>query len=393
MEEPRRRAGLRVFRHGGVDMNVLQVRLRDFRNHADSMLEFGPGLNVLAGDNGQGKTNVLEAVSYLSLTKSFYATGDAAVLRHGCGAFIVEGVLQSDNGAQSTVAVQFDGAMSTKSVAINGLRPESLGSVIGRFPVVVLSPENNAVTFGGPADRRRFVDLVLSQLSRPYFQDLLEYRRGLRQRNRLLVEGGAGRTGDGLDPWDAALARTGSRIIHRRRQFVREFLTYLDEAYRSLTGESERPALEYRSVGGTNASTTQEEIRNLMELALRKSRAEDLRRNATQVGPHRDEFRFLLNGTSVQLYASQGQHKTLLVALKVAEFRFLRERLGERPVFLLDDVFSELDGHRARRILDLVLELGQALITTTDARIFEGRLTTNTANRLFEVDHGTVRAA
>jgi DNA replication and repair protein RecF len=374
-------------------MNVLEVRLRDFRNHERSALEFGPGLNVLAGDNGQGKTNILEAVSYLSLTKSFYATGDAAVLRHGCPGFLVEGILQSDDGIRSTVVVQFTGESREKTVAINGLRPESLASVIGRFPVVVLSPENNAVTFGGPSDRRRFVDLVLSQLSRPYFQDILDYRRALRQRNRLLMEGNAGRAGTALDSWDGALAIAGSRIIHRRRQFVREFLGYLDEAYAGLTGDGERPGLEYRSVTGTRGLPEQEEIRVAMEEALRGSRAEDIRRCATQVGPHRDEFRFLLNGTSVQLYASQGQHKTLLVALKIAEFRFLRERLGERPVFLLDDIFSELDGHRARRILALVMDLGQALITTTDAGMFAQTMAPGADNRLFVVDHGTVRAA
>jgi DNA replication and repair protein RecF len=373
-------------------MNVLEVRLRDFRNHEQSALTFGPALNVLAGDNGQGKTNILEAVSYLSLTKSFYATSDSAVLRHGCAEFLVEGVLQSDDGVRSTVVVRFAGESREKMVAVNGLRPESLASVIGRFPVVVLSPENNAVTFGGPSDRRKFVDLVLSQLSRPYFQDLLDYRRALRQRNRLLVEGKAG-GGAALDSWDGALAVPGSRIIHRRRQFVREFLGYLDEAYGGLTGDSERPGLEYRSVGGTSGSLEPEDIRRVMEQALRSSRTEDIRRCATQVGPHRDEFRFLLNGTSVQLYASQGQHKTLLVALKVAEFRFLRERLGERPVFLLDDVFSELDGHRARRILGLVMDLGQALITTTDAGLFAQTMAAGADNRLFVVDHGTVRAA
>ncbi len=373
-------------------MNVCAVRLRDFRNHHDSALEFGPGLNVLAGGNGQGKTNILEAVCYLSLTKSFYATGDGAVLRHGCPEFLVEGMLQSDEGTASSVVVRYAAAEHEKSVAINGVRPESLASVIGRFPVVVLSPEHGAVTFGGPADRRRFVDLVLAQLSRAYFQDLLDYRRTLRQRNRLLAGGEAGRGGERLDPWDAALSATGSRIIQRRRQFVAEFLAYLEEAYAGLTGEAERPALDYRSVPGTGGETDPEELRRVLEEAVHRSRAEDIRRWATQVGPHRDEFRFLLNGTSVQLYASQGQHKTLLVALKVAEFRFLRERLRERPVFLLDDVFSELDRLRSGRILAMIGDLGQAVITATDAGVFGEALAAHPGNRLFEVEHGTVRA-
>ena len=374
-------------------MNVVGVRLRDFRNHAETMLAFGPALNVLVGDNGQGKTNILEAVSYLSLTKSFYANSDAAALRHGCDAFCVEGQFESDGGAKSTVVVSYVRETREKSVRINGLQAESLASVIGRFPVVVLSPENGAVTFGGPADRRRFVDVVLSQLSRPYFQDLLEYRRVLRQRNRLLVESGGRRVPADLDSWDEALARSGSRIIHRRQVFVSEFSAYIEEAYGNLTGGGEQPAMEYYSSAAATPGAEPDKIRHAMEEALHRTRSEDSRRGATQTGPHRDEFRFLINGTSVRLYASQGQHKTLLVALKVAEFHFLRERLGERPVFLLDDVFSELDGRRSRRILELVTNLGQAVITTTDANVFGEAVQWNTGNRLFEVDHGAVRTA
>lgn len=374
-------------------MNVLDVQLLDFRNHACTTLEFGPGLNVLTGNNGQGKTNVLEAVSYLSLTKSFYASADAAVLRHGCEKFVVTGTFESDGGVRSTVAVQFTGDSREKNVVINGLRPESLASVIGRFPVVVLSPENSAVTFGGPVDRRRFVDLVLSQLSRPYFQDLLDYRRVLRQRNRLLQQGFGERVGGDLASWDTALALSGSRIIHRRRIFVQEFAAYIDEAYANLTAGTEQPSMEYRSFAAAGGCADPADLRRAMEEELQRTRGDDARRGATQTGPHRDEFRFLINGTSVRLYASQGQHKTLLVALKMAEFRFLRERLGERPVFLLDDVFSELDRTRAARILGLVQDLGQAVITATDTRVFGETVEWRDGNRLFEVDHGTVRAA
>src|SRR5512132_3733918 len=169
-------------------MLIAEVRLRNFRNHADSQLDFGQGINVLSGRNGQGKTNILEAISYLSLTKSFYASSDATAVRFGTDAFAVEGEIIAGSGLRYTVQVTYGIKEGEKVFTVNNTRPESLASVIGTFPVVILSPENNAITFGGPAARRRFVDLTLSQVSRVYLEDLLEYRKILRQRNRLLSD-------------------------------------------------------------------------------------------------------------------------------------------------------------------------------------------------------------
>lgn len=370
-------------------MRVLTIRLRNFRNHGATDVAFGSGLNVVTGDNGQGKTNLLEAVAYLGLTKSFYASSDATVLRHGAGGFSVEGLLISDGGLQSEVEVRYAADGGGKSVLINGSRPETFASVIGRFPVVVLSPENSAVTFGGPGERRRFVDILLSQLSRPYFQDLLDYRRALRQRNRLLLE----RRESDLDSWDEALAGPGSRIILRRRAFTGEFASYIERAYTSFAGAGESPVMEYLPSPAVHDEPDAAAIRGAIEGALRRSRAQDLHRGNTGTGPHRDEFRLLINGTSVQLFASQGQHKTLLVALTVAEFRFLQDRLGEHPIVLLDDVFSELDAGRSRRILELVGGMGQVVVTATDLRSFGSFIRRGTEDRLFEVHHGTVREA
>lgn len=375
-------------------MLIAEVRLRNFRNHADTLLDFGRGINVLWGRNGQGKTNILEAISYLSLTKSFYASSDATAVRFGTNAFEVEGEIVSDSGVRYTVQVTYGLEPGEKAFTVNSARPESLASVIGAFPVVILSPENNAITFGGPAARRRFMDLTLSQVSRVYLDEVLEYRKILRHRNRLLTEARATGTGNpvALEPWTINLLQYGSRIVKRRLDFVAEFRGYIERSYRTLVETGEEPGIEYASFGSLAPGATVEEIARLMDTALRARAAEEMRRGSTLVGPHRDELRLSINGAALQQYASQGQHKTYLVALKTAEFFYLQERRSESPIFLLDDLFSELDEGRSRRILDLVAGLGQTIITTTGERVLEDTAGWNEHLRRFIVENGTTRA-
>ena len=375
-------------------MRIADVRLRNFRNHADTRLEFGEGINILVGRNGQGKTNILEAISYLSLTKSFYASSDATAVRFGSDMFDVEGEIVAGSGLRYAVHVRYGVSQGEKVFSVNDSRPETLASVIGNFPVVILSPENNAITFGAPAARRRFVDLTLSQVSRVYLEDLLEYRRVLRQRNRLLSEArtSGANVASALEPWTVSLVQYGSRIVKRRRDFVAEFKAYIERSYRMLVDVGEEPGLEYLGFSPLPEGATAEEIAATMQSALGERMGEEVRRGSTLVGPHRDELRLSLNGAVLQQYASQGQHKTFLVALKTAEFFYLQERKGEPPIFLLDDLFSELDEARSRRILDLVAGLGQTIITTTGERVLDEAAGWSDHLRRFIIENGTCRA-
>lgn len=372
-------------------MNVAQIRLTNFRNHESSDILFGSGFNVLLGSNGQGKTNVLEAISYLSLTKSFYAANDSTTLQIGKEFFEINGTLLTQEKIENRVCVTYQRETGEKQFSINRSRPETLGSVIGRFPIVILSPENNAITFGAPLERRKFLDLILSQVSRVYFDDLLEYRRALKQRNKILTDLRIHQRGgeDLLDPWTAELINYGSRIIHRRRQFVNEFETYVKRAYFDVVQDHEEPRADY--VGLPEIPDDAAGIAVVLEKAFDERRREEIRRGATLVGPHRDELRFSINGNSVQKYASQGQHKTLLVALKVAEFFYLKERNEEVPILLLDDVFSELDEHRSKHILEMIGSLGQTFITSTSEAVFQHFITWDGKNRRFYVENGTCR--
>lgn len=371
------------------------VRLSNFRNHAATAISFGPGINAVLGENGQGKTNVLEAVSYLSLTKSFYAAGDADALQIGKDAFEVEGSLVSAAGVSHAVRVAYTREPPAKSFLIDGTAPERLSSVIGRFPMVILSPENNAITFGGPSERRKFMDLTLSQVSRVYLDDLLEYRRILRQRNRILTDArlrGIPVAGI-LEPWTENLARYGGRIAHRRLLFVEEFRPCIRSAYRDLVPAAEEPDIRYHCGFPPGGAADTHGLTDSLRGALEEKRGEELARGVTLAGPHRDELALTINGISVQQFASQGQHKTLLVALKVAEFFYVRERREEVPLFLLDDVFSELDPGRAARILALAAGIGQTMITTTNDGVFGSSIVWGGQHRRFIVERGTCRPA
>lgn len=346
-------------------------------------------MNVLLGENGMGKTNALEALSFLCLTKSFYAGADATVVQRGKSFFEIESVLESDNGKEFRIRVAYDEQQKKKKFSINNADIDKLSSVIGMFPVVVLSPENNAVTFGSPADRRRFVDIVISQSSSLYVDDVLEYRRVVRQRNKILSDAKGKECSEELSPWSEMLVHYGSRIVDKRNKFLTEFSPYIAETYVQIVDENEIPKIQYAPTVAVDKGSTIESIAQTIAAKLEKKKNDELRFQTTLVGPHRDEIIFSLNGMSLKHFASQGQHKTFLVALKVAEFFYLKERCNETPIFLFDDVFSELDEKRSQKLLSVVESLGQTFITTTSEKIFGGAEWNNDRRKFF-VENGAV---
>jgi len=364
-------------------MRITNAHLRSFRNHRETAFDFGARVNVLLGENGQGKTNALEALSFLCLTKSFYASSDATVMQQQQAFFEIKSTLVSDEGKEFQVRVAYDDIKKEKKFTINGAEAEKFSSVIGMFPVVVLSPENNAITFGSPADRRKFADLVISQSSKAYMEDSLEYRRIVRQRNAVLTEANGRDCSTAIAPWNEMLVNIGARIIHRRSRFLNEFAPFIARTYLDIVDERETPKIEYAPSVTVTDDSTVEGIAEAMMMKLQKKKNDELRFRTTLVGPHRDEMVFTLNGMSLKHYASQGQHKTFLVALKVAEFFYLKERCSETPVFLLDDVFSELDEHRSRKLLTVAESLGQIFITTTSEKVFGGAEWNNERRKFF----------
>lgn len=352
-------------------MQLTRLLLRQFRNHAETALELSPGLNLLLGDNGEGKTNVLEGISYLCLGRSFHGASDASVVQMGTDGFLVRGALASDGGVEYKVESGYEPLSGTKRLTIGGTEIGRRTDLIGRFPVVVLAPEHAGITAGGPAERRKFLDLTVSQASRVYLEDLLEYRRALRQRNKVLLDAKLARRSPGpsLDPWTDLLVNSGSRIAMRRREFVEEFRPHVERAFAALAGAEERPTLAYASEILPEDPVAADTVAETFRTALGRVEREEAKAGTTLVGPHRDELDLAINERSVREFASQGQHKTFLVGLKLAEFSYLKDRCNETPLLLLDDVFSELDAHRCRHLLGLVAEAGQAFVTATDERL------------------------
>ena len=244
-------------------MRLREIRLERFRNHAMTAIECAERQNVFLGNNGEGKTNILEAISFLCLTKSFYAASDATVAQLGEKGFAVSGDAVSDIDVGYRIAVSYEVESREKSIIINQSPVDNRSSVIGMFPVVVLSPENGSVTAGTPSDRRRFIDIVISQSSREYLEELIEYRRILRQRNRILFDTKISQRDalDVLEPWNEELVQCGAQIVLRRARFVGEFRQYLVDAFIHIAGELELPSIVYDPSFPIDVNASADEIR------------------------------------------------------------------------------------------------------------------------------------
>lgn len=372
-------------------MVIQEIRLKDFRAHGETHFSFGPGINLLCGPNGIGKTNVLEAIHYLCLTKSFLVSTDQYVLRHGATFFEVEGDFTGDLRDHLRIRAAY-ATTGGKRIFLNGSPVEKLSSLIGQIPVAVFSPEDQKLTAGGPDERRRFLNIVISQSSAVYLKDLMRYRRALKQRNEILQT--ARKTGRSLDTevlnsWSSEMVDIGARIIAARMQFVDSFSALLEEEHRKIGSVVEKPTMTYVPFPELTFENSLEQIRDAFLDALDRNSRRERDRGITVVGPHRDEVVFRLDGIEVRRYASQGQHRTFGMAMKLAEYRYLMEMTEETPILLLDDVFDNLDRDRIAVFLEILTHegRGQSIVTAARKEIFDGLIDfSNGRNRLIDMD-------
>jgi DNA replication and repair protein RecF len=376
-------------------MYLREVVLTHFRNHSSTDISFGKGLNALVGNNGQGKTNILEAVAYLSFTKSFYAVADVNALQFGCEFFEVDGKMETENGSQSNVAVRFQRSPSEKRITVNTHLVGRHADVIGEFPAVVLSPEHGSIVVGGPAERRRFLDMVLCQTSRAYLEDILEYRRVVKQRNRILADARYQQASISsvIEPWNESLILHGTRVMERRRRFLSALQPHVADAYRAVSGLTGEIDVIYTPGGLVEETTSEPYAEGWMKQQIHLRQAEEARRGTSLVGPHRDDIRFTISGVSVQHFASQGEQKSFLIALKLGEYQYVQECRRESPLLLLDDLFSELDQGRTERVLRRIEGKGQSIITATDVSVFRHIFDGNDQHRRFAVENGACRSS
>lgn len=341
-------------------MRLLALRLRDFRNIEAADLEPGPRATVIVGPNGQGKTNLLEAVYLLATLKPLRTARLSELPRFGTRACRVEGAFELGS-ARRVIGVQIEDGV--RQALVDGKKVRDLEDYFGGVAVVAFTPDDLAVVKGGPEVRRRFLDRAVFNRFPAFLGESRTYARALKSRNRLLKEQTPAEV---IEAFDEPLARAGARIVIRRRRLLAELAPRFDEVLGRLSRGQLRGRLRYAPPVVEGAEEEGEVARRLLEeLARRLPR--DRERGFTSVGPHADQLSIKLGDRPARTYASQGQQRALVLALKIAEIENLREMLGFQPLLLLDDVSSELDRERNAQLMDYLASLdGQVLLSTTD---------------------------
>ena len=343
-------------------MYLSSISLRNIRKHADTKIEFANKLNYIVGKNGVGKTTILESIYYLCTTKSCVTTSDSEVVKIGENSFGLQG--HFTGLTNDSVQINYSYNENKKVYMLSNKQVARFSDIIGKFPVVLLSPADHSITQGYPAERRKFVDSVISQASRTYLNLLIEYNKTLKQRIYLLNRIRENKNNDinELDAWNKKLVYSGTEIIKHRKEFVTEFESYISDSYQKLLSNREEPKIHYYFLDGK----CHNKLEDCFEILLDQRAEDEIRRGTNLVGPHRDDFIFDINGISLKSYGSQGQHKTFQTVLRFAEFFYLKDKTGGSPIFLLDDVFGELDADRVAAISNYLSTVGQAIITLTD---------------------------
>ncbi|TMB42721.1 MAG: DNA replication/repair protein RecF [Chloroflexi bacterium] len=357
-------------------MRLRSLRLRNHRNYAQLDLSPGPGVNVFIGANGQGKTNLLEAVAMLALSASPRARRELELVGPLGPASRIEAEVETENRTkQLAITLSVEGERTHRTIEVDGARRRAF-DLPGHFRVTLFWPDDLGLVKAGPELRRRFLNQMLVQVEPGYARALAGLRRVLEQRNSLLKRMAAGEGDDDvLAAWNQELVRVSTEIVAARSRAVRELEPEAARCHAEI-GAGER--LEIRYEGPPD---------NLAE-AVNKSLADDIRRGSTTVGPHRDDLRVLLDGQEARSYGSQGQQRTAVVSLKLAEATLIERRTGERPVLLLDDVLSELDSERRAALLDEVGAGGQVIVTSVEAGPFPPDLIAKA--RVWTVEKGNI---
>lgn len=359
-------------------MKIKSLKIKNFRNYEFLKLQFDPAANIFYGDNAQGKTNILEAVYLSGTSKSHRGTRDKDMIQFGQTESHIETIVEKNE-----IEYQIDMHLkknSPKGIAINKIPIRKAGELFGIVNLVFFSPEDLNIIKNGPGERRRFIDLELSQLDKVYLSDLANYNRTVNQRNHLLKEIGFSRnreSADTLDIWDLQLSQYGSRIIERRKGFVEEINEIISSIHQKLTGGREEIRVIYEPSSGDMP----------LEDAVRRNREKDIKLKSTSVGPHRDDICFLSGDLDIRKFGSQGQQRTAALSLKLSEIELVKRMIHDTPVLLLDDVLSELDKHRQNYLLDSIHDI-QTLITCTGVEEFVNHRFS--INKVFHVHNGQV---
>lgn len=357
-------------------MIVESVELNNYRNFDSARVEFSPGINLFFGDNAQGKTNLLESIYVSGTSRSHRGSRDRDLIRFGQQEAHIR-LFFRDTDLKHRLDVHLK-KNKNKGIAVDGVPMRRSGELLGMMHIVFFSPEDMSIIKSGPAGRRRFLDMEISQLDKGYLTQLIAYNKLLNERNNLLKQiAHRPELLDTLDGWDAQLLETGIFLIEKREEFVDFIDAMMREIHGRITGGREKIRVEYEK------STEAEAFRE----SLYARRNKDIFTGSTSVGPHRDDLRFFVDAVDIRKFGSQGQQRTAALSLKLSEIRLIEQISGDKPILLLDDVLSELDANRQSWLLESIKDI-QTLISCTGLDDFVNRRIN--IDRVFRVKNGIV---
>lgn len=371
-------------------MKIRRIELLNFRNHSHSIITLENNINVIYGPNGAGKTSILEAISVASLTKTFSNASDGSLLKFAEEKYQI--ILKAKNylNLDYYAEVNFDkfNGKKIKNSYSDNVKSKEL---IGLVPIVFLSPDLKIITSGSPENRREFIDRILSQSSKAYVEDVIKFKRTLKQRNSILLNNKITKSIDhnAFETWTELFINLATSIISKRREFIAEFTKLFQKYYQKVTNNIEQVTIDYHPNSIKNFDIPIEQ--QLFEKA-KKIYENELSRSTTLFGPQKDELAIKLNNGIARDYASQGQHKSILIAIKLAEFDYLQKFTNEIPVVLLDDIFSELDEYRSMLVLSTILDNNaQTLITMTNPEFIRKNSTLREVTEFIRIENGEIR--
>lgn len=364
-------------------MYLKDLSLVNFKNYSEFSAAFSPRINCFAGNNGSGKTNLLDAIHYLSLCKSYFNAIDSQNIRNSEGYFLIQGHFEK-NGETDAIYCGMK-RHQKKAFKKNGKEYQKLSEHIGLYPLVMISPNDNELIWGVSEIRRKFIDSIISQYDRVYLDSLISYNNAVKQRNSLLKQFSKSHTMDStlLDIWDEQLVIYGKTIISKRHDFLMSFIPMFNHFYHIISDNKEEVSLVYES------SLDGRDFKAALMSSLQKDRILEY----TTIGPHKDDLEFKINHLSLKKFASQGQQKSYLLSLKLAQYQYIKDKKHTKPLLLLDDVYDKLDETRFNKLIELVKgeEFGQVFITDTHLERMQALFEDNRVDhKLFVVNNALV---
>jgi len=358
-------------------MYLQKLTVHNFKNYIQADFSFSNNINCFIGNNGVGKTNLLDAIHYLSFCKSYFTPVDTQNIRHAQEFFSIHGTYFKNHDAEDLVQC-IQGRNQRKRFLLNKKEYERLSDHIGNFPLVMISPYDRDLINVGSEIRRKYMDSVISQFDKIYLDDLINYNKALAQRNSLLKQFAEKHSFDklSLEIWDEQLIRLGESIHRKRKEFLEQIIPVFGKYFRLMSGGWESVNIDYR---------TQLDETSYRE-KLEKSITMDKLAQYTTIGIHKDDLDFQMGGLPIKKYGSQGQQKSFVISLKLAQFDFTRQTKGFNPILLLDDIFDKLDDSRVQQLINLVSEhsFGQVFITdTSEERILRNFDTMDIDHKIF----------